>query len=329
MGSDRQKQGLHPDPMSPGFRPPDLALMPAQWRSAMSSPEMASYRLALATAGSTDVRQGVLDDLATYHGIDVAEALHRCLHWEALSVDEWRAGDRSTPEGIRDFYNSTQSWSFDLLWYAYLQAAGCNSPVSVVAAMALPGPDVAPVCLDFGSGAGDMAQLLMALNYQVDLADVSKPLLSFAEWRLRRRGQEARFIDLNDEQIGQGCYDVIVAKDVLPHVTDFAATVAGLHRALRPSGILLTTLDIRKPQTPENAWHLYADDLPLRRILRNTGFTVGKNLGCGLQLYHRVEPTGIRHLVRRAGNRVLFSVGVPVLKFASQIRGRTVRLPAG
>jgi hypothetical protein len=90
----------------------------------------------------------------------------------------------------------------------------------------------------------------------------------------------------------------------LAHVPDFRSTVTMLHRSLRPGGLLLTNFDTR-PATPENAWHLYSDDLPLRRTLQDSGFVQLENLSSRLFIFRRVQPTGLPHLVRRARNAVL------------------------
>lgn len=300
----RLKQGQHQDPLAPGFVPPDPAARAPGWVAAASGPELASYRAALALPGQPDVRAAVLDDLSTYYQLDPDECVRRCVNWEAWSVEEWNRRDRSTDEAIRDFYNSTQSWSFDLLWYAYLQAVGVLYPTPVVAARRLRPAREAPRCLDFGSGVGDTAQLLLALGYTVDLADVSRTLLAFARWRLERRGQQAAFLDLNDVTLPANTYDAILAKDVLVHVPDFADTVRMLHRALRPGGLLLTNFDTRPP-SPENVAHLYADDLPLRRTLQDIGFEQVDTLDGYLIVYRRVRPAGAAHLVRRARNAVV------------------------
>lgn len=81
----------------------------------MASPEMAAYRAGLGLSSQPDVRAAVVDDLSTYYLLDPQECVRRCVNWEAWSVEEWQSEDRSTPEGIRSFYNSTHSWSFDLL----------------------------------------------------------------------------------------------------------------------------------------------------------------------------------------------------------------------
>jgi 2-polyprenyl-3-methyl-5-hydroxy-6-metoxy-1,4-benzoquinol methylase len=305
LTGERLKQGAHPDPCAPGYTPPDLLSAPPFWREAVDSAEIEIYRRSISIEGQPDVRASILDDLSTYYKLDPEECVRRCVHWESWSVQEWQEKDRSSPEALREFYNSTQSWSFDLLWYAYLEAQCAVYPTPVIAARSLPGPRRAPRVLDFGSGVGDTAQLLAALGYTVDPADVSRTLLTFARWRLDRRQQQAGYIDLNDHILPTNEYDVILAKDVLVHVPDFGETVRTLHAALKPGGMLLANLDTRAP-SPENAWHLYGDDLPLRRTLQDVGFEQIGNLDGFLFLYRRAEPTGLAHLVRRGRNAIVF-----------------------
>jgi SAM-dependent methyltransferase len=278
--------------------------MSSTWRAALAGEMIATYRQVLALPHAADVRDAVLDDLSTYYGFDLDECLRRCINWESWSVEEWHSQDRSSVEGVRAFYNSTQSWSFDLLWYAYLQAEGAVYPTTIASVEQIESVLGYGRCLDFGSGIGDAAQLLLSLGFTVDLADVSETLQSFARWRLDRRGQQAEYIDLNTAILPTDTYDVVLAKDVLAHVPDFARTVAALHRSLRPNGLLIANFDTR-PQSPENAWHLYDDDLPLRRTLQSIGFDPVSSIDGFIFIYRRVDPRAAAHVVRRARDSVL------------------------
>ena len=181
---------------------------------------------------------------STYSGLPVEECVERCRNWESWSVKEWSAADRSSKDGMTDFYRTTESRAFDLLWFAYLQAEGYGLPTSVLALQAIGARDHGPAHLDFGSGAGVTSQVF-ASGYETALADISTSLLDFARFRLSRRGQDARFIDLNDEQLAACGYDVITALDTLILIPDLAGVAAGLHAALRPGGWLITNFDVR------------------------------------------------------------------------------------
>lgn len=297
-----EKQGAHPDPLDPALAPPDPATWGPLQRSAWNSPSMQSLRAALAAPGRGSTRDGVLDDLSNRYGYSRDECVRLCVHWEEWSVREWQAATRDTPESLADFYRSTKSWSFDLLWYAYLQVEGHAYPVApAVAANAPKGPGRH---LDFGSGVGTTSQIFRALDYETELADISSSLLEFAHFRHTRRGMLARYIDLNQESLEPGRYDVITAIDTLVHVPDVAETVRVLHRALKPGGLLFANFDVRPP-SPENAWHLYSNDLPLRFILQRTGFEPEASLDGMITRYRRVEPNGIAHFTRGVRDTVL------------------------
>ena len=103
-------------------------------------------------------------------------------------------------------------------------------------------PSLAPHCLDRGSGIGDMAQLLLALGYTVDVADVSLQLLQFARWRVARRGQGLRFINLREGGLTEGGYDIIVVKDVLANVSRPETIVSKLSTSLHPVGVMIANI---------------------------------------------------------------------------------------
>jgi SAM-dependent methyltransferase len=311
-------QGPHPDPADPAVQRLRRDLTPLLPR-ALESRELQLYRDALRLRPDADVRASLLDDLSTYHELPRDECLRRCLHWEELSVQEWHARDRSSPEAIADFYRTVTSWSFDLLWYAYLKAEAVQYPVDVVIARDLPPAVAGGRVLDFGSGAGTAAQLFMSLGYRVDLADVSTSLLDFARFRLERRGLTARYHDLNRVALPDAAYDVVLAVDTLVHVPDLAAAAHALHRCLKPGGLLYANFDVRPP-SPENAWHLYSDDLPMRRTLQRAGFEREARLDWFMTRWRHVATGGLAHRARGVRDGVL--LGSPLRGWARAARRR-------
>jgi SAM-dependent methyltransferase len=296
-------QGLHPDPLDPATRPLGPQSWPKARQDAFASPEMEWFRASLRLPGVADVRAAVLDDLSTYSGLTPDQCVERCLNWESWSVDEWFAADRSDIDGLTNFYRTTESWVFDLLWYAYLQAEGYSYPASVLALRAIAGQGHGRAHLDFGSGVGVTSQLFARTGYETTLADVSTSLLDFARYRLSRRGEAARFVDLNDEELETGRYDVITALDTLTHIPDLADAVARLHGALRPGGWLVANFDVRPP-SPENAPFLYEDDLDLRALLHRAGLASAGRLG-GFLIYRRVETSDTPQQLRALFDRLV------------------------
>jgi len=290
------RQGVHPDPQDPAVPPVDPQTWLKAQQNAFASAEMEWFRACLRLPGVPDVRAAVLDDLSSYSGLPPEECVQRCLNWESWSVAEWLAADRSGVDRFTSFYTTTESWAFDLLWYAYLQTEGYGYPTSVAALHTVGAQGNGRAHLDFGSGAGVTSQLFARAGYETTLADISTSLLDFARHRLSRRGEAARFIDLNDEKLETGRYDVITALDTLVHVPDLADVVAGLHRALRPGGWLITNFDVRPP-SPENAWHLYEDDLDLRATVHRAGFAPAGRFG-QYMAYRRVDPASSAQRLR-------------------------------
>jgi SAM-dependent methyltransferase len=297
-------QGIHIDPELQAAPDPDL--WPKDLRAIWRSDEMQLFRNCLRYDGMS-IRASVLDELSRFYGLPTEEALRRCLHWEEWSVDEWRAADRSTPEGLTEFYNSVQSWSFDLLWYAYLQAEGYGIPASVLAARFSKEKRLHGRHLDFGSGIGATCQLFARLGFETTAADVSKTLLDFARWRIERHGDPVTLHDLNSGVLATEHYDVVTAIDSLAHVPDFDASARDLHRIIRPGGWLLTDFDVRKQGPNESAWHLYEDELDLELRMQRVGFVRRGKLGNMLLCYERIDPHGLAHSLRSFRDRLVLA----------------------
>jgi SAM-dependent methyltransferase len=298
-------QGLHPDPLDPTTPRPDFRSWSTAQRDAFNSQEMEWFRASLRLPGVADLRAAALDDLSSYSGLTPDECVERCRNWESWSVEEWFAADRSDIDGLTDFYRTTESWAFDLLWYSYLQAVGYAYPSSVLALRATAGQGNGQAHLDFGSGVGVTSQLFAKAGYETTLADVSTSLLDFARYRISRRGEAARFIDLNNEKLEPGRYDVITALDTLTHIPDLAEVVASLHGALRPGGWLITNFDVRPP-SPENAPFLYEDDLDLRATLHRAGFVPTGRFGWFVA-YRRADPSDKSQQLRVLFDRLVLT----------------------
>ncbi|MFC4949307.1 class I SAM-dependent methyltransferase [Pseudonocardia sp. GCM10023141] len=282
-------QGRHVDPADQ--LPVDPASWGAAYATAFASPEMSAFRENLRIPGR-DLRESVLDDLATYHGITPEEARLRCLTWEERSVQEWEAANADDDAGRVAFYRTMQSWSYDLLWWAYLQAEMFAEPSSVMALRFLQANAAGRRHLDFGAGVGATSQLFVANGWVSTLADLSSTLLEFARFRLERRDQVADYLDLHRQALPAGAYDAITAIDTLAHVPDVHRTACELRGALSRDGILIANFDIRSP-APETAWHLHDDDLRARHDLLRAGFCPITHLGGGLIAYRRVDDYGL------------------------------------
>ena len=223
------------------------------------------------------MRAAVLDDLSSYSGLTPDQCVERCLNWESWSVEEWFAADRSDIDGMTDFYRTTESWAFDLLWYAYLQAAGYGYPTSVLALRAVAGQGHGRAHLDFGSGGGVTSQLFARAGYETTLADVSTSLLGFARYRLSRRGNRPGSSTSTTRSSRPAGTSHHRARHARPRSRPGRRRGHPARRA-PPGGWLVTNFDVRPP-SPENAWHLYHDDLDFRAVLHSAGFVPSGRFG--------------------------------------------------
>ncbi len=219
------------------------------------------------TINPTDI---VVRELSQYFDLPPDEVRHRAIHWEDESVKEWNAKDRTTQDGLVEFYKTQVSWIFDTMWYHANQYHGTAPAESVEIALGLkhlkPGNH-----LDFGAGPGSSSLFFHNLGWNVSLADISTTMLDFARWRLEQHSVPATFYDTNVDSLPDQTFDLITAFDVIVHVPDIPQTLKNLHRALKPGGYLVFNID-NLPCTAKTQWHLYKDQYPILRHVRSTGF---------------------------------------------------------
>ncbi|HEU5483093.1 MAG TPA: class I SAM-dependent methyltransferase [Sphingomicrobium sp.] len=104
--------------------------------------------------------------------------------------------------------------------------------------------------LEVGCGTGHNLSMLRRFG-EVDATEIDPAAREIAEKRLGHRVSAARLPELAG--IEQGHYDLVAALDVVEHIDDDRAAVAGLARRLRPGGRLLLTI-------PAHQWMWSAHD---------------------------------------------------------------------
>lgn len=96
-----------------------------------------------------------------------------------------------------------------------------------------PRPDA--VLVDAGCGGGLLAPHVNRLGYR----HVGVDLRTVALKQSKSRGVTAVGGDVTALPLAAGCADVVVAGEILEHVTDLPGTVAELSRVLRPGGLVV------------------------------------------------------------------------------------------
>ncbi|GAA5510323.1 class I SAM-dependent methyltransferase [Novipirellula caenicola] len=126
--------------------------------------------------------------------------------------------------------------------------------------------------LDIGCGAGNNTIKLrqeFGRNFDVDLLDLSQPMLTRAELRVREAGADKIQVwqaDFRDADLPEQTFDVILAAAVLHHLRDDADWLAAfekIHRLLAPGGSVWIT-DLVTHETAavhELMWRRYGEYL--------------------------------------------------------------------
>lgn len=220
--------------------------------------------------GVDDPRESCLQELSEYTGQTVDRVLDLCQGAVEAQREKWSEGDRSTPDGLIDFYNSCDAYIYELLWWHSLQAG--EAPAWNARLLRLARQDGTRRYLDFGGGIGTNAILLGRGRIEATSADVSDVLLDFARWRLQRRKIPGNLIDLKSAKLRPERYDLISAIDVLEHLPDPLATLRALTEALMPGGLLVFDLVASAPD-PNRPFHLMRSKYPVRSRIRAMGYT--------------------------------------------------------
>ncbi len=150
--------------------------------------------------------------------------------------------------------------------------------------------------LDFGCGHGMAGVVLARRGARLTAFDLSLGYLDEARRRAQANGVAIHFVQANGQRLpfADGSFDAITFTYVLRYVSDPAATIAELARALRPAGVM-AGLDFYVPPHPlaRAAWWLYT-----RAVLPVAGFVlggrawwdVGRFLGPNISAHYRRWP---------------------------------------
>jgi len=198
-----------------------------------------------------------------------SEVISRCQGAVAQMRDEWNDSvDMQDRESITSYYDSSQSYPFELTWWHSLGED--LSPLAYVAALHLALQHEGRDLLDFGCGVGSGGLLFSGRGFRCTAADISSTMLNFTAARFSARGIPLELIDLKERQLPEAAYDFVTAMDVLEHVPDPAETLSSLAPAIREGGILFGRFaaDI----DPERPSHIATDFEPAFKLLDDLGF---------------------------------------------------------
>src|SRR5262245_6025866 len=95
--------------------------------------------------------------------------------------------------------------------------------------------------LDVGCGGGLLAERFADAGARVVGVDLLWPCVAAAAAHARQTGRTAYYLAMDGQRlaVADGAFDIVVAADVLEHVSDLKQTIGELSRVLRPNGVLL------------------------------------------------------------------------------------------
>ncbi|MGE0132039.1 MAG: class I SAM-dependent methyltransferase [Blastocatellales bacterium] len=181
-----------------------------------------------------------LEDLSSFFGTDPQICQARLDQYRLSEMaDAWRQADPKTPEQMRQFYQRTELYIWELSkWHA--SESYCEYKDRVAWAIKNFPPETYPKVLDFGSGIATASLEFAKAGYQVTLADVPGETLAFARHRFRRRGLPCSIVEVTTDipDLPSG-FDVVISFDVLEHVPNAEGVMRRLVRAIRPGGVTI------------------------------------------------------------------------------------------
>jgi len=233
----------------------------------MTQENISAWREALLMPGETNLIESGLRELAEFYGISRQEAQQRCESALTDSKREWELSQRRTPDEIKNFYRTTQSYTFEHVWWHATDTTTNSINVELLRYAQQIG---ASRYLDFGSGVGSNAILFGLHGFTVTLADISPAMLEFARWRLQRRGINAELIDLNQRELPGEQFDFVTAVDVFEHLPCPENELRQLRQAIRVGGVL--AFNCRTGEDDDRPMHVLKSERQVWQALRSCGF---------------------------------------------------------
>jgi ubiquinone/menaquinone biosynthesis C-methylase UbiE len=186
--------------------------------------------------GDLSLEETLARELADYFGQTPEEVRSLWLTATARLKEEWEAQNPRTPDEIIRYYDQSTTYIYELTyWHTLDNNDGLiQNAKSLELALSQPGRRY----LDFGGGTGSNIILFVKHGFDCTLADISSSLMSFARWRLARRGIPARIVDLKVETLPDDHYDFVTVVDILEHTVDPVAVMRDVVRATRPGGLI-------------------------------------------------------------------------------------------
>lgn len=223
----------------------------------------------LSLDGFDNFEESIVNELCGYFDMEPERVRVFLSESQELFCEEWKKRKINSKKeySVIDFYNSTYLEIFELMYWHLTVSDG--RPLNYLCVNEIAKRFGAKKYLDFGSGVGSGAIVLMNNGFDVTCADISTPLLNFISYRLKIRNLHADLIDLKCQELKKDCFEIITCFDVLEHLVYPEKTLKKLREALKDDGLLiLNNADCGEDK--ERPMHIAR--INLERRLRCLGF---------------------------------------------------------
>lgn len=206
---------------------------------------------ALMCPGHRTLFESMVAELSQYLKLPPEVVAAACASGENSVTEDWsarRLHKGSEPTEIVEFYRTTQSYLFDLTKFNsdYPHTTALDALVDLARDRRL------AHVLDFGAGIGSVGIFFARNGFDVSLADVSEPLQQYVKWRLATRALKGTLINLNQEQLPVGAFDIVTAFDVLEHLPRPAETMRILAHSIKLGGLIALNVGEYAARLPQH-----------------------------------------------------------------------------
>jgi len=156
-------------------------------------------------------------------------------------------------------------------------------------------PLAGKTALDVGCGAGLLCEPLARLGAEVTGVDAAAENVEAAAAHAEGAGLDIRYMAGELASLGLGPFDLVTSMEVLEHVADKPAFIAGLASHLAPGGLMVLSTPNRTPQSRlvlvgamealgavprgTHRWEDFVTPEELRELLAAAGLTMGEPIG--------------------------------------------------
>jgi cyclopropane fatty-acyl-phospholipid synthase-like methyltransferase len=151
--------------------------------------------------------------------------------------------------------------------------------------------------IDFGCGIGSLGIVLSQLGFEVILADIAKPLLKYAQWRLDKRGLPAKSLDLGLTSPTSTSAHLVCALDTLEHVGNPQEALTHIYEWLAPRGWVMFNLFSEEALASDDEHPMHVTSgrriLPLMRSIGFSSPQIFQRLMVYRKPRKRILPTSI------------------------------------